>query len=82
MLFNNNYYIQKLIGLKILIHSFSPNNTMHLLLLFLVGGFADLAHSFDSALFDAIDAGKTAEALELLETVEHPDKYETFTKDK
>ena len=56
---------------------------MHLLLLFLVGAdLAHLAHSFDSALFDAIDAGKTAEALELLETVEHPDKYETFTKDK
>ena len=34
-----------------------------------------------SALFDAIDAGKTDEAMELLETVEHPDKYETFTKD-
>lgn len=36
---------------------------------------------FDSALFDAIDAGKTTEALELLQSVEHPDKYETFTKD-
>lgn len=36
---------------------------------------------FDSALFDAIDAGKTTDALELLQSVEHPDKYETFTKD-